>query len=64
MSTNPTADRPAGCIVVLTPGRADLVFRALCMFLVSGQAKPGDRAELADLVELLSDGESFERGAA
>jgi hypothetical protein len=60
--SNPIADRPAGVVVLLTPSRADLVHRALCVFLGSGLAKPGDRAELADLVELLGCAESFERG--
>lgn len=59
----PSADRPAGCVVLLTPARAELVFRALCVYLVSKACKPGERAELAELVALLSDGESYERGA-
>ncbi len=63
MLSDSTADRPAGCIVVLTPARADLVHRALCVFLVSGYCKPSERAELADLVELLGVAESTERAA-
>jgi hypothetical protein len=37
--------------------RAELVFRALCVFLASGQCKPSERADLADVLELLSDGD-------
>lgn len=60
----PSVDRPAGCVVLLTPARADLVYRALCLFLVSGHCKPSDRAELADLVALLAIGESYERATS
>ena len=57
MPITPPADRPAACILLLTPMRAELVFRALCVFLASGQCKPSERADLADVLELLSDGD-------
>jgi hypothetical protein len=60
----PESDRPAGCVVFLTPARADLVQRALCLYVVSSTCKPSERAELADVIELLGLAESFERGAA